>query len=332
MVTFFDDVTANNIGSFWTTLTQENAPYLWETLMPNKKQIGDEVEFYRGMSNAPKPLAPSAFGAPAIMRERQGFDKIKDNTRYFKEGKFIDEYLRQQLLRLGANGTPEQKKMILNYIFQDQAELLSGAALTREIMRNQIIQTGKVDVIGNGQHITADYQMKDTHKTQATKAWGTDGSKPFEDIAKARDIVGSDSNQTLSRAVMNQATFNALLSDASVKSTMLYDNGKLANVSIPQSELLQFLLTNYGLTVQIYDKRYVDIDGVKKKWIADGRVIFLPDGDLGSTVMSVTPEEADLLASTAADVAVVDDGVAISSMLSTDPVNKKINVSGRLQI
>ncbi|WP_373879887.1 major capsid protein [Levilactobacillus brevis] len=323
----FDDINSTNIGSYWTTLSQQTDPYLWETLMPNSKQIASDFVFYRGMSNAPKPLAPSAFGVPAIMRKRSGFDRVSDHTRYFKEGYYIDEAIRQQLLRVGANATQAEKDMINNHIFQDSMELLKGAQLTREIMRNQIIQTGKINVIGNGQTITADYQMKASHRVVNDKAWGTTGSTPFEDIQKARDLVGDDSDQVITRAVMNKATFNALMSDTNVKSTMLYDNGKLANVTIPQSELLNFLVTNYGLTVQIYDKRYMDIDGTKKKWIPDGRVIFLPDGELGKTIMSTTPEEADLAAASDVDMTLVDNGVAITTMLDSDPVNKKINVS-----
>ncbi|WP_057776459.1 major capsid protein, partial [Lactobacillus selangorensis] len=260
MSTLFDDVNATNIGSYWTTLSQNNEPYLWETLMPIRKQLASDFSFYKGTSNAPKPLKPSAFGAQAVMRERQGFQKLTEHTRYFKEGKYVDEALRQQLVRLGANGTAEEKDIINNHIFNDAAQLLTGAHLTQEILRNQIVQTGKVNFFGNGQVINdIDYDMKATHKVVAKKAWGADGATPFDDIDQARQVVGADSDQTITRAVMNLSTFRTLLQDPNVKSSMLYDNGKLANVTIPQSELLNFLVANYGLNVQVYDKRYVDI-------------------------------------------------------------------------
>ncbi|MCT2881928.1 major capsid protein [Lentilactobacillus buchneri] len=328
MSTLFDDINATNIGSFWTTLSANNEPYLWETLMPIRKQLASDFSFYKGTSNAPKPLKPSAFDAQAIMRERQGFQKLTEHTRYFKEGKYVDEALRQQLVRLGANGTPEEKDIINNHIFNDGAQLVTAAHLTQEILRNQIIQTGKVNVYGNGQVINdIDYGMKATHKVVTKKAWGSDGATPFDDIDQARQVVGEDSDQVITRAVMNLQTMRTLLQDKNVKGSMLYDNGQLANVTIPQSELLQFLAANYNLNVQVYDKRYVDIDGTTKKWIPDGRVIFLPDGQLGETIMSTTPEETDLLGSQAADVAVVDGGIAISTMTTADPVNKKVNVS-----
>lgn len=327
MSSIFDDITATDLGAFWTEKSKERAPYLWDTLFPAKKQVGSNFEFYRGQSNAPKPLVPSAFGAQAIMRERQDFEKISDKTRYFKEGLQIDEDLRQQLLNLQQNGNSSQKDLIINKIFDDQERLLTGAELTREIVRNQLMQTGKVNIFGNGQHIQADYEMKETHKVVAKNAWGSTGSTPFDDIRAAKNVVGDDSDQTITRVVMNDNTLQSMLRDTNVKSTMLYDNGKLANVTIPQSELFSFLSLNYGLTIQVYDKQYNDIDGTKKYWIPDGRVIFLPEGNLGNTIMSTTPEEADLLGSQAADVSIVDNGVAISTMMTADPVNKKTNVS-----
>ncbi|HBF73722.1 MAG TPA: major capsid protein E [Lactobacillus sp.] len=324
----FDDINATNLGTYWTTKSQNTAPYLWDTLFPVQKQLSDTFQFYRGTSRAPHALAPSAFGVPAIMRDRQGYQKVTDRTRYFKEGKYIDENLRQELLRVQSNGSDGQKDIINNRIFADMAELLDGAILTQEIVRNQMVQTGKLNVFGNGQVINdVDYKLMSTHKVVNAKAWGTDGSKPFDDIDQAQYVVGNDSDQTITRAVMNRATFTALLHDENVKGTLFYDNGKLANVALPQSELLNYLSTQYGLEVVVYDKQYVDLDGQTKKWIPDGRVIFMPAGNLGNTVTSTTPEEADLLGTSAADVSLVNGGIAISTITTADPVNKKINVS-----
>lgn len=327
MHTIFDEINATEVGSYWTTLAQNTEPYLWETLMPTKKQIGANFKFYRGKSRSTRPLAPSAFGVPAIMRSRAGYQEINDKTRYFKEGDYIDEDLRQELLRVGENGSQAEKDLIMNHVFDDSLELVSAASLTREIMRNQMIQTGKVNVFGNGQLITADYGMKDTHRVVADKAWGAAGSTPLEDIRKAKYVVKKDSNQTITRAAMNQKTFDTLLSDSNIKSTILNTTSNIDRVTMTNQQAMSYILINYGVNIQVYDKTYTDIDGVDKYWIPDGRVIFMPDGDLGYTRMSLTPEEADLRGNVATDVSIVDEGVAITSTLTSDPVNKKINVS-----
>lgn len=323
----FSDITSANIAEFWETLTNSEAPYLAETLFPTQKQTSSDVEFFRGITNAPKPLAPSSFDVQAIPRNRQGYEKVLDRTRFFKESKYIDEELRQQLLRVANSPVQSEKDIILNQIFNDSAELLRGAALTREIMRMQVLQTGKLAVSGNGQAYTADYGMKATHIANPANAWGTGDAVPADDFDKAIDIVGTDSGQTLTRAVMNRKTFNTLLSDNTVKSTLLANNANTAAVQVPRASLIGYLQDEFGITVQVYDKTYVDATGALVKFIPDGQVIFMPEGNLGTTRMSTTPEEADLLASAAAQVSIVDGGVAIKTITQADPVSVQTVVS-----
>lgn len=322
----FEDVNSSVLASYWQVKEKENAPYLWDTLFPTIKQQSSEFSFLRGTSNAPKMLSASAFDAPAIMEDRQGYEKISDRTRYFKAGKYIDEAMRQQLLRVEQYGTQIEKDTINQRIFDDETELLKSASLTREFMRNRLVQTGKLDFTSNGQHIQADYEMKDTHIATVDKAWGIDGSTPFDDIKKAQDVVANDSGQVITRAVMTTSTFNSMLKDPSVKATMLVNLGNLGQVAIPQSELLSFLAANYNLNIQLYDKTFNNGETMQK-FIPDGHVIFLPEGNLGNTYMSTTPEEADLMSASDVDVSIVDQGVAITTILTSDPVNKKTNVS-----
>ena len=54
----------------------------------------------------------------------------------------------------------------------------------------------------------------------------------------------------------------------------------------------------------------------------------LPPGNLGNTWFGTTPEESDLMASSAVEnVAIVDTGVAITTMKQADPVNVEIKVT-----
>ena len=59
----------------------------------------------------------------------------------------------------------------------------------------------------------------------------------------------------------------------------------------------------------------------------DDVVVLIPEGNLGYTNFGTTPEEADLLGSSVADVAIVDTGVAITVTKETDPVRKVTKVS-----
>ena len=71
----------------------------------------------------------------------------------------------------------------------------------------------------------------------------------------------------------------------------------------------------------VYDKQYADENKVAHKFVPDDYVAILPEGALGSTWRGTTPEEADLMGSGQADVAIVNNGIAITQIVDTHPVN-----------
>lgn len=326
----FEDLTSANLASYWQTRQQQEAPYLGEVLFPDTKQQSSLVSWYRGLTRAPKPLAPSALDAQAIVRDRQGFQRLQTETNFYKEAKYLDENLRVELSNVAASADQTRKNIILQRIFDDESELIRGAKLTREIARMQLLTSGKFTVAGNGQQFDVDYQMMSSHKSKASNAnWKSTGSDPFDDIRQAIDTVGTDTGATITRAVMNRATFLALLSNNTVKSTLLANNANTPAVSLPRTVLTNYLQDEFGIIVQVYDKGYTDASGQFKHFIDDGLIAFLPDGDLGNTVFSPTPEETDLVVDPSANVSFVDTGVAIATFRQQDPVTVETKVSQR---
>lgn len=325
--TIFDDINATDLATYWTTIQQQEAPYLGEVLFPSTRIPTKSVSWYRGQTSAPKPLAPSAFDAQTILRGRDGYSEQSVTAKFFKEGKYIDEQMRQDLLTVQNSPIAGQKDIILNRIFNDDAQLLRGAALTREIVRMQLLQTGKYTISGNNQVYADDYEMKATHQASAAKAWNADGADPIEDIRRAKDVIGNETGQTISRAVMNQKTFESLIGNEKIKSTILANNANTALATVPQTVVLSWIAAEYGLTIQVYDKSYVGNDNALHRFVDDGNVVFMPEGNLGTTAFAPTPEETSLLASPEADVAVVDGGVAVTTTMVPDPVTKQVKVS-----
>lgn len=323
----FADITSANTASYWNTLQQNEAPYGLELLFPNQKQTASLIEWYKGLSVAPKPLAPSAYDANAIPRGRQGFQKVMTSTNFYKESKYIDEDLRQSLLNVANSPIQAQKDVIFNRIFNDNVDLLRGAALRREIVRAQMLVTGKFSIAGNDTLYAEDYLMPKNHLVKATKDWGTTGATITDDIMRAADTIGTDTGVTIGRLMLNRNTFNVLLRDESIKATLLANNANTQAVNIPKSVVLNYLSQELGVTVMIYDKGYNDVNGKFVKFIPDGKAVFMPQGTLGRTVFSTTPEEADLMASAGADVSIVDTGVAITTTVKDDPVTKVTKVS-----
>ena len=328
-ISMFDGLTSANIAAYWQTRQQQEAPYLGEILFPNTKQTNSLVEFYKGMTQSPRPLAPSSLDAQAIVRDRQGFAKVQAEAKFFKEAKYIDENLRRELSNLQGSNDTTRRQIVMERIFDDSSELLRGAALQREIVRMQLLTTGRFSVQGNGLTVTEDYKMATGHQAKARgNNWGQSGSDPFADIDQAIYTIGTDTGITIERAIMNRTTFRTLQANETVKSTLLANNSNTAAVSLPKSALLDYLQGELDVQVQVYDKGYQNLaTGTFEKFIPDGMVVFIPVGELGRTVFTSTPEETDLALSGAADVSIVDTGVTVTTSTKVDPVTKETKVT-----
>lgn len=328
-INMFDGLTSTNIASYWQTRQQQEAPYLGEILFPNTKQASHTVTFYRGLTRAPQALKPSSLDANAIVRDRQGLESVTAQTHFFKESKYIDENLRQELGNLNGSNDQQRRQIILDRIFNDSVELARGAALTREIARMQLLTTGQFTLAGNGQVYHEDFGMNQDHISNPYGWWGGPNSDPQSDFTKAIDTIGNESGATITRAVMNRKTFQSLIRDNNIKSTLLANNANTGAITIPRQVMLGYLQDEFGITVQVYDKGYSDANGKFTKFIPDGKVAFLPAETLGQTVFSPTPEETDLVVKPDADVSFVDTGVAIATATKFDPVTRETKVSQR---
>ena len=75
------------------------------------------------------------------------------------------------------------------------------------------------------------------------------------------------------------------------------------------------------ITIVTYSKKYKDEAGTTRAFYPDNIVMLLPNGALGKTWYGTTPEEADLMGSGEADVAIVNTGVAVTVFTNRNPVN-----------
>ena len=96
---------------------------------------------------------------------------------------------------------------------------------------------------------------------------------------------------------------------------------------ITPGEALSVISQTAGITPVTYGKKYKDESKATKSFVPDGYVAFIPEGNLGSTWYGTTPEEADLMSNSAAEVSIVNTGVAITTVTNPHPVNKEIYAS-----
>lgn len=321
----FDLITAPEIGTYWETMTKDRPPYLGEVLFPAQKKLGLDLKWLKGSAGLPVVLKPSAFDAGVVPRARMGFDSLQAQMPFFKESTYIDEELRQQLNMVLETGNQAYIDAIINRIFNDETRLLEGARARIEQMRMMALTTGAISIVANGQSYTYDYGMPSGHKVTVTTSWSDPTADIMTDISTWQDTIENDTGVRPTRAVCDGTVWANIKKNQNISKAVYV----LGNGSVPLSDnrLASYLMEELGLEVTRYTKSYKGDDGNATRFMPEDTFVMMPSGNLGSTWFGTTPEESDLMSSNAANVSIVDTGVAITTTEKTDPVNVETKVS-----
>ena len=132
MATIYELVTSQDVVSYWTEKNSNAQPLLGETLFPIRKRLGSKLEWVKGAKNQPVGLRLSSYDAKAIRRDRKGIEKYDTEMPFFKESKYVDEKMRQDLNNMIASGNQNVIDQILVNIYDDEAELIDASAISLE--------------------------------------------------------------------------------------------------------------------------------------------------------------------------------------------------------
>jgi len=328
MTTIYDLVNAQNIADYYTTNPSNRIAYLGSTLFPAKKQLGLDLGWIKGSEGLPVALTPSAFDAKATVRDRIGFTEIITDMPFFREAMRIGEKDRQELNRFMSSNLDNMAKTLVAKIYDDATTLVKGAAVQPERMIMQLLATGKIAINANGIPYNYDYKMKNDHKETllSTAVWSSKDATPIQDILRWLDTVESNTGTRPRNAIMTRKTWGYLLAHPSIRLDLNPLGGQ--NIIMTDAMLRTYLLDKVGLSVAVYNKKYMAENGTQQSFFPDDVVTFIPDGHLVSTYYGTTPEESDLMTgSSTADVRIVDTGVAITTIKQPHPVNIETIVS-----
>lgn len=327
MKTIFDLVNAKNIATYYANNPSNSVPYLGATLFPTKKQLGLDLSWIKGANGLPVALTPSAFDAKATVRDRIGFDKVETDMPFFREAMRVGEKDRQELNRLLASNLEAAYLPLVNNIYDDVKTLVDGANVQPERMIMQLLSTGKIKITANRQNYDYDYKMKSDHKETllTTAQWSSEDSTPIQDIIRWMDTVEENTGVRPTNAIMTRKTFGYLLEHKSIRLDLNPLGGQ--NIIMTDAMLKQYLQNKLGLSIAVYNKKYRAENNSLNSFFPDDVITLIPSGTLGNTYYGTTPEEADLMTGTDAEVQIVNTGVAITTIKEPHPVNVKTIVS-----
>lgn len=325
--TIFDYFSATTIAAYYNELlaTRNLAPFLGDELFPARKKIGINLSWIKGAKGLSASLSLSKFDVKSTKKDRIGFEKLTTNMPFFKNDMLIDEELRQELLKAIEADNATWIDTILRQIFDDVTTLVDAASVTRERMRMQLISTGTIVMAENGVEYSYDYGLASDQKYTPTTKWDQTNSTPADDIIAMQDVIEQKGYERPRRAVTSRKIMRNLMKNEGIKNAIyVMSNGK---VTLTEDNVRAYLQEQTGVTIAVYEKSYLD-NGKVKRYLPEDLFILLPEGELGNTWFGTTPEEADLMSgATAAEVTIVDTGVAITTTKTTDPVSVDTKVS-----
>lgn len=334
MKTIYDLIDSKAIALYWNNIYSNSIPYLGTALFPDRKKLGLKLEFLKGFRQLPIALMPSAFDTKPTLRGRIGVKDFSTKMPFFRESMKLNEEDRQQLLMFQEMANNQYAKQLMQNIYEDRANLVSGALVQSERMRMSLLVDGTIDIVApdkSGVSVQYKYnydpegEWVDSNTDTVAKNWSDSTADIYGDIdklkkdAQARGIL-------LTRAICTTKTWSYICKNEAIKKDM--NPVGYQNIIISDADVRRYLVEKLGITFTIYDKMYKNENGEDKQFYPDNYVTFLPTGTLGSTWYGTTPEEADLMGGNKdADVSIVNTGIAILNKKESLPVNLITSVS-----
>ena len=243
---------------------------------------------------------------------------------FFKESMYIDEELRQKLNILVQTNNEQLVNQILTRIFDDEINLIKAARVTLEQMRMEALTTGTITMASNGQAYSYDYGVPADQKVDVSTVWSDPSADIIGDITKFVEDMKAK-GVTITRAVCNSSVAKNFRTNTALKNAIyVFANG---TVNITTARALDYIYNETGISIYVYDNVRVNENGEAVKYVPDNTLVLMPEGTLGNTHFGVTPEESDLVSLGTAKVSIVDDGIAVTTYGTEDPVNVETKVS-----
>lgn len=335
--------TARAIGSKWDSYKASLAlpPYLGRALFGTQKKMGLDIRFILGEDAMPKELKGSNFDAQAPLRDAIGFSDIQQEMPFFRESYMVTEKEEQEYDNYRSSVNSDLANQVLTRIMKKPLDLVRGANVVPERMIWQLLAptdgvpkityaidgdyTNKAFVIDYTSDNGAKYKAKNyiditgtpTHKWSAAAT-----ATPIADLVAAQEQQIENRGQKLVRFAMNLKTWRQLVNADDTKKQVLGAIAANAGIMLKESDVKSFLLSNYGITVLVYNGVYVDASGNTKTFIPDGVVTGISEGAnvLGTVYYGTTPEERSG-SLTDGSLSIVETGVSLYTYVTNHPIN-----------
>lgn len=330
-----DFFTARAISIAWKNYQASlgEPPYLGLTKFGARKQDGLDLAFIKGKNSLPVSLKASAFDAQAELRDAIGFSNIENEMPFFRESYMVTEKEEQDYATF-ASSNADRANQILQNIMKKPLDLIRGARVVPERMAWQLLAPAdgvpKITIAINDTQYTVDY-MTATEATdykatnfkelKGNSQWSQSATAtPLDDLITIKNEFAKATGYRLSRFSMNTETWQELLACEDTKKQVMGIIAYEGGIRLREADVVAYL-AEYGISVEVYDKVYVDESGTTQYFIPTGYVSAQSAGvRLGEVVYGTTPEERSGDIATGS-LAIVDGGIAVYTYGTNHPIN-----------
>lgn len=336
--------TARAIGASWNNYKNNLGlpPYLGRSFFGTQKRQGLTLEWIKGSHGLPVALKGANFDGQAPLRDGITFQTLAQNMPFFRESYMVSEKEEQDYMTFASSANADMANQVLAEIMKKPLDLIQGADVVPERMIWSLLAAAdgvpKITItVDGGSTYNIDYTgdngvaYKSTNyqaiSTPADQWNAASTATPIQDLVDFQDNYEATYGAKLGTFIMNQRTWKLLVNAEDTKKQVLGNVAYTAGIMIKDAEVKDFLLSNYGITVLVYNKMYSD-NGVTRTFIPDGVVSAIVEGvaTLGNVWYGTTPEERSGSLATGS-LSLVNTGVSVYTYATNHPINTHCVVS-----
>ena len=270
-------------------MEQENNTFRLSAYLPNDPIDDIEYRITQGALRMPDAAKVRAWDTESPIGSRQGltrlFGELPPMSKKIRLGE--EERLRKRKLETGDGSA------IVNAIYDDAAAMTLAVLSRIEMMRGEVLETGKIAINENGVVMTVDFGRKSAFTAQAATKWDQANSDPIADYQTWVQAYLDENGEMPAQGLTSQKVLNSLITNDAMRGYV--GRGSYVPGRITAAEARQ-VFADFDLPPLVaYDSK-VRVDGVQTRILSDKKITFVPqpNSGLGGTLFGTTAEAITL--------------------------------------
>lgn len=296
----------------------EERPMFGEVLFPSRKIPDIEFDMILGKGNLPVTASIHAFDTETQLASRDAIEKGAAALALIKRKIKITE---KELIKINNPRTDAELQHTLTQLYNDAEKMRKSVEVKTEIMRMEVLTSGKLKIEENGVKVTLDYKMPAGN--QKSYNWSTaTTAKPLDDLDTICTAVEDESGVRPTRALTSRKILKKICACDSVRKAI---HGVNSDKVVTTSQLNELLVQCDLPQFVTYDEKY-RVEGAKgytaKRYFPENKIALFPDGYLGEGIFGLTAEEVKLIGDGNMETAGMVGNIFVGTYTSVDPVGE----------